>query len=435
MQIRDSDNYSPGKNGICMELMEINEDQRVPRGYKQTEVGVIPKDWEVKFLKDISEKVMVGIASAATHAYRDNGIVLFRNQNIKPNFLDDSDILHVTEEYELQFKGKRLKGGDLLTARTGYPGTTCVVPYKYENSQSFTTLITRPIRKTVLSQYLSFFINSEQGNIFFERSKIGGGQKNVNAGILKFMQIPLPPTLAEQRAIATVLSDTDALLQALEKKIAKKKGIKKGVIQELLRPKEGWVRVKLDDEIDVNRGGSPRPIQDYITGSPNGINWIKIGDTSSNSKYITSAKEKIIEEGAQNSRRVNIGDFLLSNSMSFGRPYILKINGCIHDGWLVLQKYQESFDREFLYYTLMSEDVFKQYLSKASGSGVLNLNKELVKTVELNKPKDIREQVRIATVLSDMDKEIENLEQKLSKYQLAKEGMMQKLLTGKIRLV
>jgi type I restriction enzyme S subunit len=251
----------------------------------------------------------------------------------------------------------------------------------------------------------------------------------------KNLKIPLPPTLTEQRAIATVLSDTDALLQALEKKIAKKKLIKKGVMQELLTPKEGWVRVKLDDEIDVNRGGSPRPIQDYITGSPNGINWIKIGDTSSNSKYITSAKEKIIEEGAQNSRRVNIGDFLLSNSMSFGRPYILKINGCIHDGWLVLQNYQESFDREFLYYTLMSEDVFKQYLSKASGSGVLNLNKELVKTVELNKPKDIREQVRIATVLSDMDKEIENLEQKLSKYQLAKQGMMQQLLTGKIRLV
>ncbi|MEO9258382.1 MAG: restriction endonuclease subunit S, partial [Crocinitomicaceae bacterium] len=162
---------------------------------------------------------------------------------------------------------------------------------------------------------------------------------------------------------------------------------------------------------------------------------IKIGDTSRNSKYIVSSAEKIIPEGAQHTRSVYVGDFLLSNSMSFGRPYILKIDGCIHDGWLVLQKYSESFDREFLYYTLMSKDVFNQYLSKASGSGVLNLNKELVKVVELNRPKDLKEQVAIAKVLSDMDLEIEALETKKSKYQDIKQGMMQELLTGKTRLV
>jgi type I restriction enzyme S subunit len=205
--------------------------------YKQTEVGLIPEEWSVKPLKNMSEKVMVGIASAATHAYRNRGIILFRNQNIKPNFLDDSDVLHVTEEYEILFKGKRLKGGDLLTARTGYPGTTCVVPDKYENSQSFTTLITRPIQSIVLSSYLSYYINSEQGNNFFERSKIGGGQKNVNAGILKFMPIPLPPTLTEQKAIAHVLSDMDAEIAQLEAKKAKYQAIKQGMMQELLTGK------------------------------------------------------------------------------------------------------------------------------------------------------------------------------------------------------
>ncbi len=121
--------------------------------------------------------------------------------------------------------------------------------------------------------------------------------------------------------------------------------------------------------------------------------------------------------------------------MCFGRPYILKIDGCIHDGWLVLQNYQDSFDREFLYYTLMSKDIYNQYLTKASGSGVLNLNKELVKTVELNKPKSLEEQIRIAIILSDMDAEIEQLEQKLSKCKMVKQGLMQNSLTGKIRLV
>src|SRR3954467_10652091 len=115
-------------------------------GYKRTEVGVLPEDWEVKPLHTLSDKIMVGIASAATYAYRDRGIVLFRNQNIKVGYLDDSDILHVAEDYEIKFRNNRPKGGDLLTARPGYPGTTCLVPPEYEGAQSFTTLITRPRR-------------------------------------------------------------------------------------------------------------------------------------------------------------------------------------------------------------------------------------------------------------------------------------------------
>ena len=190
-----------------------------------------------------------------------------------------------------------------------------------------------------------------------------------------------------------------------------------------------WERIRVDKVITVARGGSPRPIQDFVSLSSNGLNWIKIGDTSSKSKYIVSSKEKIKPEGAQFSREVNVGDFILSNSMSFGRPYILKIDGCIHDGWLVLQNYQDAFDREFLYYTLMSKDVYNQYIMKASGSSVLNLNKEIVKTVELNRPTDIEEQNAIATALSDMDELLTSLEQLISKKQAIKQGAMQELLT------
>lgn len=275
---------------------------------------------------------------------------------------------------------------------------------------------------------------------------VGGAIPTLSQEQVSRFKIPLPPTLTEQKAIATALSDVDELISSLDQLISKKKAIKQGAMQELLTPPvEGgkrlpgfngeWERIKVDNVITVARGGSPRPIQDYLTTSSNGINWIKIGDTSSKSKYITSSNEKILPEGIQNSREVHTGDFLLSNSMSFGRPYILKINGCIHDGWLVLQNYQEFFDREFLYYTLMSKDVYNQYLMKASGSSVLNLNKEIVKTVELNRSKDIEEQKAIAQILSDMDQEIEALEAKKAKYQQIKQGMMQELLTGKIRLV
>ena len=111
---------------------------------------------------------------------------------------------------------------------------------------------------------------------------------------------------------------------------------------------EYWPQVKIGDVCIVERGGSPRPIDKYITDSEDGINWIKIGDTD-DSMYITSTAQKIIPEGAKKSRYVQPGDFLLSNSMSFGRPYILKIDGCIHDGWLVLRDKNGLFDNRFLY--------------------------------------------------------------------------------------
>jgi len=225
------------KQGAMQEL--LTGKKRLPGfqvkpGYKHAEVGTIPEDWDVRLLQTLAEKIMVGIASAATYAYRDHGIVLFRNQNIKPNFLDDSDVLYVTPEYEATFKNKRLMPGDLLTARTGYPGTTCIVPDRYESTQSFTTLITRPKSNAVDSKFLCFYINSEQGQAFFEQNQIGGGQKNVNAGSLKQLPVPLPPTKAEQEAIATILSNMDTEITGLETKLAKTRQLKQGMMHNLL---------------------------------------------------------------------------------------------------------------------------------------------------------------------------------------------------------
>jgi type I restriction enzyme S subunit len=227
----------------------------------------------------------------------------------------------------------------------------------------------------------------------------------------------------------------DNLIAGLEQLIAKKKAIKQGAIQKLLRPKEGWVVKKLGDSADIFRGGSPRPIERFLTNDPDGINWIKIGDVGKFAKYIESTEEKIIPEGISRSRFVNEGDFLLSNSMSFGRPYILKTNGCIHDGWLVIQNYKDHFDRGFLYYVLGSESILVQYRAMASGSSVLNLNKEIVKNVLVNCPESLEEQSEIASILSDMDDEIMLLEDNLEKYKMLKQGMMQELLTGKTRLI
>ncbi len=139
-----------------------------------------------------------------------------------------------------------------------------------------------------------------------------------------------------------------------------------------------WTYIKLCDVISVARGGSPRPIHDYLTSDSNGINWIKIGDTSLESKYITSCKEKIKPSGLNKTRYVHKGEFLLTNSMSFGHPYILEIDGCIHDGWLVLSDLFEAYSKDYLYYLLSSPYIYKSFCSTVGGSVVKNLNSEKV---------------------------------------------------------
>ena len=141
---------------------------------------------------------------------------------------------------------------------------------------------------------------------------------------------------------------------------------------------KGWCICPLNQVTNIARGGSPRPIKDYITTDPNGINWIKIGDTEKNGKYINDTKEKIKPEGISRSRMIHKGDFLLTNSMSFGRPYISNIDGCIHDGWLVISPIANIYDKDFLYYLLSSSYAYNQFSEKASGTAVSNLNIEKV---------------------------------------------------------
>lgn len=180
---------------------------------------------------------------------------------------------------------------------------------------------------------------------------------------------------------------------------------------------KGWELKKMGEVLSIERGGSPRPIEKYMTNSPDGINWIKISDATASDKYIYETKEKIIKDGLHKTRFVNEGDFILSNSMSFGRPYIMKTTGCIHDGWLVLkQNGKKIFETEFLYYLLSSPFVFQQFNSKAAGSTVRNLNISLVSSVDIPIP-PFPEQQRIVAILDEafaaIAKALANAEQNL----------------------
>ena len=173
--------------------------------------------------------------------------------------------------------------------------------------------------------------------------------------------------------------------------------------------------------VSICRGASPRPISEYITKDSEGINWIKIGDVSDDSLYITSAEEKITKEGASKSRLVHKGDFILSNSMSFGRPYILGIDGCVHDGWLILSKFSETFNEIFLYYALKSDYVQNQFRMKVNGATVKNLNSDLVKNTKIKVP-PIEKQMEFSNFIEQIDKSKFLLQQILEKFELLKKS-------------
>ncbi len=174
-----------------------------------------------------------------------------------------------------------------------------------------------------------------------------------------------------------------------------------------------WQYKKIGDVCIVERGGSPRPIDAFITDDPKGINWIKIGDTD-DSMYITKTAQKIIPEGMKKSRYVEPGDFLLSNSMSFGRPYILRIDGCIHDGWLVLRDTNGLFDKRFLYYYLSSKSTYQRFKMMAVGGVVNNLNSDMVRKVQVPIP-SIKEQSEIADLLDKVTRVIGQRKEELLK--------------------
>ena len=171
---------------------------------------------------------------------------------------------------------------------------------------------------------------------------------------------------------------------------------------ELYSLPDGWEWKTLSDIFNIERGGSPRPIKDYITYDEDGINWIKISDaTKGDGKYIESTEQKIKPSGLKNTRLVVDGDFIMSNSMSFGKPYIVKTKGAIHDGWLLMREKIEKTDKDFFYYLLSSNYMYEQFSSKASGTTVKNLNIDMVKTTNIPLP-PFEEQKRIVAKLDNL---------------------------------
>lgn len=233
--------------------------------------------------------------------------------------------------------------------------------------------------------------------------------------ISKYSQflIPLPP-LPVQEEIVRILDHFTDLAAELQAELQARKEQYEYYRNKLLTfdkmrgYAQGVTWMKMGEIMSIYRGASPRPISKYITECLDGINWIKIGDISPNSKYVVSTKEKITQEGAKKSRFLHKGDFILSNSMSFGRPYILQIDGCIHDGWVSLSNFDKYLIPDYLYHILRVDYIQKYWRQKVGNGIVSNLNADIIRNTIIPIP-PLHEQQRIVSILDKFETLVNNL--------------------------
>ena len=253
----------------------------------------------------------------------------------------------------------------------------------------------------IIYRYVYHFLKSKE--IELKKSQVGAGIPSVSLHDINYLSLPIPP-LEVQCEIVRILDKFTLLTAELTAELtARRKQYE--YYRNLLVSFNNFIQKrKFGNIASIQRGASPRPISQFITNDMDGVNWIKIGDVDKESKYITKSKEKITIDGSKKSRKVKKGDFILSNSMSFGRPYILAIDGCIHDGWLSISDFEDVFISDFLYYLLNSNDIQNEFRKKASfGGAVQNLNADIVRGIELHIPsKD--EQQKIINILDRFDK-------------------------------
>lgn len=386
---------------------------KIAEGYKQTEVGVIPRDWNAKLMDEASILIASGKSKTKTQVgeafpiYGSTGIIGFSS---KPDY----------------------EGERILVARVGAnAGTVNYVDGKYCVSDN--TLMVQ-LKKEFDFSFIFYFLKySNLNKLIF-----GSGQPLITGTQLKNLSIPLPPTKAEQNAIATALNDADKLITELEILIAKKRNIKKGAMRELLRPKEGWDVKKLGDVLKSTQLGGNYPNSEENTSFP----LIKMGNVQRG--YISTNKIEYIIEGHKPEKkdRLKYGDVLFNtrNTLELvGKVSIWRdeLSEAYFNSNLMRLEFNPKYisSNFFMNYIFNTQHSISRLKDIATGttSVAAIYTRDLV-NIEILLP-SLESQTFIAQILSDMDTEIETLEKKSEKYKMLKQGMMQNLLMGRIRLV
>jgi type I restriction enzyme, S subunit len=413
--------------------MEIN----IKDGYKVTEVGVIPDDWEVWELSQVVENerpISYGIVQ--TGKYIENGVRCIRVIDIVNGKVNKDNLITTSEEISNSYKRTILRNGDLIIALRGKIGELAIIDKDLVGSNLTRGLALIATKYNNYNYFLYYYLSSPNSKLILERNLNGSALKEISIGVLRKITIPLPP-LSEQKAIAHALSDVDNLITAIDQLITKKRNIRQGTMQQLLTGKKRlpgfsseWEVKKLGDMvIKIVGGGTPsRNIKDYWNGN---IFWATVKDFTSFSPYET--QETITQEGLNSSASNLIpkGNLIISTRMAVGKIVIYNVDVAINQDLKGIFT-KPDIDTKFLFYCFTNYSSNINFL--ASGSTVKGIILEDLKNIEFPYI-SLTEQKAISEILSDIDKEIEALEKNRDKYKAIKQGMMQELLTGKTRII
>ena len=406
-------------------------------GYKQTEVGVIPEDWEVKRLGDLSDVNAGGTPSRANPDYWDGEIPWITTSEVDFRRITHAEQF-ITQEGINNSAAKLLPAGTILMAlygqgkTRGKVGVLCIEAAVNQACAGIS--LHRGISRDYIFQFLASQYEAIRG------LSNSGSQLNLGGGIVRSIQVLLPPA-PEQEAIAEALSDADALIESLDQLIAKKHRLKQGTMQELLTGKRRlpgfsgeWVALRLDAVADIRSGGTPSTNQpEFWEGD---IPWCTPTDITAlgQFKYLTQTFRTITIEGLRSSSAELIPAHyvVMTSRATIGECAINIVPVATNQGFKNFIPFDET-DTDFLYYLLQTKK--QDFISLCGGSTFLEIGKTQLAAFEIKLPATRLEQTAIATVLSDMDIEIAALEAQLTKTHQLKQGMMAELLTGRTRLV
>jgi type I restriction enzyme S subunit len=429
-------------------------------GFKPSDVGMIPTDWHTRLWSAISNLITVGIVVRPAQYYAKQGVPALRSANIREDGIDDQDIVFISEKANALLSKSQVRAGDVLTVRTGYPGTSAVVPACFAGSNCIDILITRP-SKAVNSHYLSAWINSSLGKYQVLRNQGGLAQQHFNVGDLRNLVVALPSTLTEQQAIADALNDADALIKSLEQLLAKKRQIKQGAMQELLTGKrrlpgfeakpgykqteagvipEDWDTVRLSALL---RQGPTNGWSGRTTSDSSGTPTLGLAATTRGRLVLNHETVKYLENRIPSGSDLYLapGDVLVQRSNTIDLVGTTAVfdgprGVFVYPDLMMRLRFKQPVTGQWFWRYANSASGRLYFRSVAAGSTGSMPKISGAKLREMPVPLPARaEQEAIADALSDMDGEIAAMDVKLTKARQIKQGMMQELLTGRIRLV
>ena len=383
----------------------------------------------------------IGWQNLRTSEFLDSGnYMLITGTDFNDGAINFSTCHYVERERYEQDRNIQIHNGSILITKDGTLGKVAYVQGLSMPATLNAGVFNVQIKdaNNVDEKYLFQYLKAPFLMDYVDKKATGGTIKHLNQSILVDFPVILPQR-SEQTLIGAFFQQLDNLITLHQRKFEKLTNVKKSMLEKMF-PQNGssypeirfkgftdpWEQRKFSELVQIERGGSPRPIDDFITDAPNGLNWIKIGDAPTQGNYITKTAEKIRPEGLSKTREVHPGDLILSNSMSFGKPYIMGIDGCIHDGWLLIRNTYGVFDLTFLCHLLGTPQMLSQYRSLAAGSTVNNLNKELVGNTVVTIP-SITEQRVLGDYLEQLDNLITLHQRKFEKLTNVKKSMLEKM--------